>query len=139
MGDYNVDGSLDMPSMSIQPILAAFEPDEDLNLAGQAELHATFHGPLKDKTQFQAQVKIPVLKVAYGNTIQLAASPIEADYQDGSVRLQPVNIRGTDTDLNIQGAFPVYGSDAAALQAHGTVDLKLATTLRLQICELQVN
>jgi translocation and assembly module TamB len=127
VGDYNIDGSLNMPSMSIAPILAAFEPDEDLNLTGQAELHATFHGPLKNKNILQAQVKIPTLNVAYGNTIQLAASPIQVDFQQGTIRLQPVTFHGTDTDLNIQGVFPVYGSAPATLQAKGTVDLKLAT------------
>jgi len=129
VGDYNIDGSLDMPSMSIAPILAAFEPDEDLNLTGQAELHATFHGPLKSKNLLQAQVKIPVLKVAYAKTIQVAATPIQADYQNGSIHLQPVTLQGTGTDLNIQGVFPVNGSGPATLQAKGTVDLKLATIL----------
>lgn len=124
-GDYLVDGSLDTPAIPIQPLLAAFAPGEDANITGQVELHATIHGPLKNKNQLQVQVKVPILKAAYGNTIQLAASPIQADYKEGLVRLQPVNIRGTDTELNIQGAFPIGGNAPASLQAHGSVDLQI--------------
>lgn len=125
-GDYLVDGSLDTPTIPIQPLLAAYAPGEGTNLTGQVELHATLHGPLKNKNQLEAHVRIPVFKVAYGNSVNLAASPIQADYQDGSVRLQPVTIRGTDTELNIQGAFPIGNLTPASLRAHGTVNLQIA-------------
>jgi translocation and assembly module TamB len=71
----------------------------------------------------EAHAKIPVLKVAY-NAINLAATPIQADFQNGTLTLQPVTIRGTDTQLSVQGVFPVIGSGAPAqLKAQGTVNL----------------
>jgi translocation and assembly module TamB len=124
--DYLIDGSLDTPVVPIQPLLAAFAPEESTNVTGQMELHANIHGPLKNRNQLRAQIKLPVLKVAYGNSLQLEASPIQADYQEGLARLQPVTIRGTDTELNVQGAFPVGGHAPASLQAHGSVDLQIA-------------
>lgn len=125
-GDYRIDGTVDTPAIPIQTLLAAYAPAEGENITGQVELHAAIDGPLKNRNQLQAHIKLPVLKVAYGNAIQLQASPIQADYQEGLVRLQPVTIRGTDTELNIQGAFPVGGGAQASLQAHGSVDMRIA-------------
>ena len=125
-GNYMIDASLDTPAISLQPFLAAYAPGEAANLTGQTELHATIHGPLKDETQLQAHLKLPLLKIDYGNAIQLAASPIQADYTGGMIRLQPTTIHGTDTNLSIQGAFPAGGNAPATLQAHGSIDLKIA-------------
>lgn len=125
-GDYRIDGTVDTPAIPIETLLAAYAPAEGENITGQVELHAAIDGPLKKWKQLQAHIKLPVLKVAYGNAIQLQASPIQADYQEGLVRLQPVTIRGTDTELNIQGAFPVGGGTQASLQAHGSVDMRIA-------------
>lgn len=125
-GDFQIDGSLDTPAIPIEPLLAAYAPEEDADLTGQVEMHATIHGPLKNKNLLQAHLKIPLLKVEYGKVVQLEASPIQADYQQGLVRLQPVTIRGTDTELNLQGAFPASGEAPASLQAHGSIDLRMA-------------
>ncbi len=126
-GDYQIDASLDTGALPIEPLLAAYEPEEQAGMTGQFELHVTAHGPLKNKNQMQAQVKIPVLKIAYNNNaIQLAASPVEADYANGVVRLQPVTLKGTDTELNVQGAFPLGSQEPASLQAHGAINLAIA-------------
>lgn len=126
-GDYPIDASLDTKAFPLQPVLAAYAPDEADQVNGETEVHATLRGPLKDKNELEAHVTIPVLKMGYSNTIQLAAaSPIRVDYKNGVVALQPASIRGTDTDLELQATVPVTGTDSMALQAHGTVDLQIA-------------
>lgn len=125
-GGYQIDGSIDTPAVPLEPLLAAYAPDADTNLSGQVELHASIHGPLKDRNKLQAQIRVPVLKVSYGNSVQLSASPVQADYRDGLIRLQPVSIRGTDTQLDLQGEFPVTGRAPAALKAHGSINLQIA-------------
>jgi len=125
-GDYRIDGSLDTPAIPIQSLLAAYAPGADANVTGQVEVHAAIDGPLKNRNRLQAHVKLPILKIAYGNAIQLQASPIQADYQDGLVRLQPVTVRGTDTELSLRGAFPVGSHAPASLQAHGSIDMRIA-------------
>ena len=123
--DDLADASLDSQPISLEPILAAFAPDEEPALSGQAEIHLTLHGPLKDARQLKVHVKLPVLKLAYNNTVQLGASPVQADLQNGIVTLQPTTIRGTDTELNVQGSFPVGTQAPASLKAHGTVNLQI--------------
>src|SRR6202040_4303284 len=88
-GDYPAH-ALPVPQMiPLQPIFAIYAPAQADDLTGQTELHATLHGPLKNKNLLEAHVTIPTLKLAYSNTIQLAeTSPIHVDYKDTKITLQ---------------------------------------------------
>ncbi|HEX4320121.1 MAG TPA: translocation/assembly module TamB domain-containing protein [Acidobacteriaceae bacterium] len=129
-GDYMADASLDTQSIPFQPLLAVYAPEQAENLSGQAELHARLHGPLKNRNLLEAHLDVPVLKMGYGNNIQLAAaSPIHVDYKAGVVTLQRATIRGTDTELQLEGSIPVGASvNTAPMSATllGTVNLQLA-------------
>lgn len=126
-GDYVADATLDTQGIPLGPLLAVYAPDQAANVTGQTELHATLHGPLKNKRQLEGHVTIPVLKLAYGDTVQLAASaPIHVDYKDEIINVQRSSIRGTDTDLQFQGTVPISGSAPMSLLLLGTVDLQLA-------------
>jgi translocation and assembly module TamB len=124
--DFQTDAILDTKAFPLAPLLAAYAPDEASSINGETEIHATLHGPLKNKNLLEAHVSIPVLKVGYASTVQLAAAaPIQIDYKNGVVTLQPTSIRGTDTDLQLQAAVPVNGNGPMALLARGTVNLQL--------------
>ncbi len=125
-GDYLIDASVDTQSIPLEPLLAVYAP-QITNLSGQTEIHATLHGPLKRKQLLEGHVTLPVLKMAYGNTVQLAAaSPIVADYRNGVFTLQRSSIQGTDTNLQFEGSIPVTGSGPRSIVLLGTVNLKLA-------------
>lgn len=129
-GDYLSDVSFDTQALPLQPLLAIYAPDEAADVSGETEIHATLHGPLKEKDKLEAQVTVPELKVGYGKAIQLAAtSPIRVDYKEGTMHLQPATIRGTGTDVQIQGSIPIGGAAPMSLQAHGSVDLRLVQLL----------
>ncbi len=126
-GDYPADATLDTQGIPLGPLLAVYAPDQTANLKGQTELHATLHGPLKNKQQLEAHVTIPVLKLAYGDNVQLAATgPIHVDYKEGTINVQRSSIRGTDTDLQFQGTIPTTGNAPMSLLLLGTIDLHLA-------------
>jgi translocation and assembly module TamB len=126
-GDYETTATLDTPPIALQPILAIYAPDEAEDVSGQTELHATLRGPLKDKARLEAHVTIPTLQVNYNNLVQMGAvSPIHLDFANGVLALQKTQIRGTDTDLQLQGAFPMNSSAPISLLVLGTVNLKLA-------------
>jgi translocation and assembly module TamB len=127
IGDYLADASFDTQALPLQPFLAAYAPEDASGVSGQAEIHAQLHGPLKNKNQLQAHVTVPILKLAYNNSVELAAaSPIHADFQNGVFNLQPATIRGTDTDLELQGSFPVNSGAPMSLKAKGNVNLQIA-------------
>lgn len=126
-GNEMADATVDTPTISLAPIFSIYAPEEVPALSGEAELHATLHGPLKNLRQLQAHLKLPVLKLAYNKTIEIAASPIQADLENGTATLRPVTLRGTDTELSLQGSFPVGTPKAqASLKAQGSVNLQIA-------------
>jgi translocation and assembly module TamB len=125
--NYLADMTIDTQTIPLQPLLAVYAPDLAADISGQTEVHATLHGPLKDMKHVEAHVTVPVLKLGYSNTIQLAAaSPIHIDYRNGVVDLQRAAIRGTDTDLQLQGSIPTIGNEPMSLLLLGTINLQLA-------------
>ena len=126
-GDYAADATLDTQAIPLQPIFAIYAPEQAADLTGQTEVHATLHGPLKNKKLLEAHITIPTLKLAYTNTIQLAeTSPIRVDYKDTVVTLQPSGLKGTDTDLQFQGSMSTASGAPMSLVLLGTVNLHLA-------------
>ena len=126
-GDYPADATLDTQGIPLQPLVASYAPEQADAVTGQTELHATLHGPLKNKNALEAHVTVPYLKVAYNNNIQLASTaPIHVDYKNSVVAIQRTAIKGTHTDLEFQGSIPVSGNGPMSLLLHGTVNLQLA-------------
>lgn len=126
-GDYLADARLDTQTIPLQPIFAIYAPQQASELSGQTEIHATLHGPLKNKKLLEAHVTVPVLKLAYDNSIQLAeTAPIRADYKDTVLTLQRSGLKGTDTDLQFAGSMPTTKGAPVSLVLLGTVDLHLA-------------
>ena len=129
-GDYQADATVDTQSIALQPLLAAYLPAQADNINGQTELHATLHGPLKDRQRLEAHATIPFLRLAYGTDVQLAANaPIHVDLKDGLVNVERSRISGTDTDLQFQAKVPTTGDTPMSLLLVGTIGLNLAQLL----------
>jgi translocation and assembly module TamB len=127
IGDYLADASLDTQAIDFKPLLAIYAPEQAADISGETEIHATLHGPLKNKNLLEAHVTIPTLKMAYGSNIQLASeNPIHLDYKNGVVDLQRATIKGTDTNLEFQGSMPTAGNAPMSVMLLGTVNLQLA-------------
>ncbi|MGA9673255.1 MAG: translocation/assembly module TamB domain-containing protein [Terracidiphilus sp.] len=125
-GDYPTDATLDTQGIPLGPLIAVYAPQAD-GMTGETEVHATLHGPLRNQRQLEAHVTLPVLKVAYGNTVELAAAaPIHVDYKDEVIKIQRSSIHGTDADLQFEGSIPASGDGPMALMLVGTVNMELA-------------
>jgi translocation and assembly module TamB len=126
-GEYMTEANLDTQPIALGPLLAAYAPSVGQDVTGETEVHATVRGPLKQKDLLTVRVVLPRLHVAYGKSIQLAAtSPVEADYSKGVVALRRTTIQGTDTNLQLQGSLPLHGNAPVSVLLLGTVDLQLA-------------
>lgn len=125
--DYYAQAGLDTQTIPVQAVLAAYAPSQAANITGQTELHGTLRGPLKNKALLDAHITIPTLQVNYKNTVQIgAASPIHMDLSNGVLALQRTTLRGTDTNLELQGAVPINNRGPMSLLLQGTVNLQLA-------------
>jgi translocation and assembly module TamB len=124
-GDYYAEGSVDTTSIPLDLLLATYAPSVPEGFHGQTEFHATFKGPLKDKSQLEAHLTIPTLNASYQSLEIAAAGPIHADYVHSILTLQPAEIRGTGTSLRVQGSIPFAGTTAPSLTASGTIDAQV--------------
>jgi translocation and assembly module TamB len=125
-GDYMADATLDTQGIPLGPVITVYAPQAN-GVTGETEVHATLHGPLRNQKQLEAHVTLPLLKVAYGNSVELAATaPIHVDYKDGVINVQRFSIHGTETDLQLEGSAPVSGDGPMALMLVGSVNMHLA-------------
>jgi len=126
-GDYETDATLDTQNIPLQPIVAVYSPANAATLSGATELHATVHGPIKNKSALQAHVTIPYLNVDYNKSIHLAAAaPIHADYANSVLTVQHSAIKGTDTNLEFQASVPIGSTAPMSLLLKGDIDMALA-------------
>jgi len=127
IGDYPADASIDTQGVPLAPFFAIFAPRAGSSVSGQTELHAILRGPLKDRPRLEGHAVLPVLKLAYGDGIQLAATaPIHIDYKNGVIDVQRAEIKGTGTDIQIQGSIPTVGNAPITLSLNGTTNMQLA-------------
>ncbi|HZU41840.1 MAG TPA: translocation/assembly module TamB domain-containing protein [Terriglobales bacterium] len=132
-GDKYATLRLDTRGIALQTLLAVYLPQQSSNLKGELELHATASGPVSTPAAMQATLNIPVFYVTY-NQLQIgAAAPIRADYRNGAVTLDRTELKGTGTDIVLQGTYPVKGNAPASFTATGGVDLGIARLLNPEL------
>ncbi|HXY09821.1 MAG TPA: translocation/assembly module TamB domain-containing protein [Terriglobales bacterium] len=124
-GGYYTEASLDTTKIPLQPLLATYEPSVPEGFEGATELHASFKGPLKDRSHMAIQVTIPLLTASYQGMQIENAEPLRAEYANSVLVLQPGEIRGTDTSLRVQGRIPLEGKGTMSVNVQGSVNLRL--------------
>jgi translocation and assembly module TamB len=128
-GDYETDAAIDTGTIPLDVLMATYAPSVPPGFQGQAELHATLKGPLKDKSRVEAHISIPVLKASYQSLEVGITRPIQADYANSVVTLREAEFRGTGTSLRVQGKVPIGGDTAPTLTAQGSVDVRILRIL----------
>lgn len=125
-GDYNGNATLDVREVPVGALIASYIPGAPPNLTGQTEVHATVSGPLRNPALMQAHVEIPTFNLAYQSVNIALARPLRLDYRQGIATLEQTELKGTGTDLTLQGVIPVKGSSTAFnITANGGIDLSL--------------
>ncbi len=124
-GDYNVDASFDTGTVPLEVLLASFMTSVPEGFHGQSEYHATIKGPLKKRALLTAHLSVPVFNGSYQGLTIAAAHPIEADYSQDVLTVLPAELRGTGTDLQLQGSLPFAGSANPSLTAKGSLDVRV--------------
>jgi translocation and assembly module TamB len=128
-GNYYTEAVIDTNTVPLDALMATYAPTVPQDFKGQTELHVTLKGPLKDRSQVEAHLSIPVLNASYQSLQIGIASPIRADYANSVITLQPAEIRGTGTSLHLQGELPIGGTSSPTLTANGSVDVRILKIL----------
>ena len=124
-GGYYTEAVIDTNTVPLDALLATYAPSIPKGFQGHTELHATLKGPLKDKSQIEAHLSIPVFNASYQSLQIGIAGPIRADYANSVVTLQPAEFRGTGTSLRLQGSLPIGGTAPPTLSANGSIDVRI--------------
>jgi translocation and assembly module TamB len=124
-GDYCTEAAIDTGTVPLDVLMATYAKGAPQGFIGQTEFHATLKGPLKETSQIEAHLTIPVFKASYQSLEIGLADAIRADYLKSVVTLQPAEIRGTGTSLKIQGRLPIGGTAEPTLSAQGLIDLRI--------------
>ncbi|MCU1239781.1 MAG: hypothetical protein JWO71_507 [Candidatus Acidoferrum typicum] len=131
VGQYQTDATVDVRALPIGPLLAKHSTTTGAaqDLQGFAEIHASLKGPLKDTARLNGRLEIPRLNLAYKN-IQLANDgPLRIRYQSGVATIEQARIKGTGTDLSLQGVVPVQSAIPLNVSAKGGIDVQLLQLL----------
>jgi translocation and assembly module TamB len=131
VGQYQTDTTVDVRALPVGPLLAKHSTTTGAaqDLQGFTEIHASLKGPLKDPAGLNGRLEIPRLNLAYKN-IQLANDgPLRILYQSGVATFEQARIKGTGTDLSIQGVVPVQSTVPLNVSAKGGIDVELLQLL----------
>jgi translocation and assembly module TamB len=131
VGQYQTDATVDVRALPIGPLLAKHSTTTGApqDLQGFTEIHASLKGPLKDPSRLNGHLEIPRLNLAYKN-IQLANDgPLRIRYQNGVATVEQAQIKGTGTDLSLQGVVPVQSTIPLNVSAKGGIDVQLLQLL----------
>ena len=126
-GAYETNANIDVRALPIGPLLAqrSATTGTTQDLQGFTEIHASLNGPLKEPARLQGRVEIPRLNFAYQN-IQLANDgPLRITYRNGVATIEQARIRGTGSDLTLQGVVPVQSAVPLNVSAKGALDVTL--------------
>jgi translocation and assembly module TamB len=129
-GEYQTSASLDVRALPLGPLLASYVSGSRPSMQGQTEIHAQLVGPLKNPEQILAHVEIPSFNLAYQSANIALVHPLRLDYRAGIATLQQTELKGTGTDLTLQGVIPIKTTSTAFnIAANGSVDLSLLQTM----------
>ena len=123
-GDYPATATLAVRAIPVAVVLAHYLT-RNQKIQGQAELHASLNGPLKNPYAIAAQLEIPTLNINYQAAQLALASPLRMNYRNGVATLEQTELKGTGTNLSLKGVIPIKAAVPLNVSANGTVDLSL--------------
>lgn len=123
--DYQTDIKVSTGTIEAGPLLAAYTPSIPENFKCQTGLQAWLKGPLKEPSRIEAQIQIPTLRLSYQSMQISSVSPITAHYHNGTIVLDPVEMKGMDSDFRLQATVPWKDSEPIKASATGTIDLHI--------------
>jgi translocation and assembly module TamB len=126
--DYETQASLQFSKFDIGALLKLLKVT---GINGQSALEgkATISGPLTHLDKLQGDARLNELAVAIEGVHLASKGSVHATLGGGIVRLDPLEITGEDTDLNIHGSLAIAGKRQLDLIADGSVNLRLAESI----------
>jgi translocation and assembly module TamB len=126
--DYTTQAKIEFSDFNIASLLeAAHVP----GLTGQSALAGTvtIEGPLAHLDQLRGDARLQSLAVTLSGVHLASDGPVHATLASSRVNLDPLHVKGEETDLHAQGSLDFKANRRLDFAANGSINLKLAESL----------
>jgi len=122
---YPVNGKVSIKNIDLDPFLLAALHMNEFSGHANADGDISVNGFLNEPQKVVVEAQFSRLTMNYANVHLENASPVHFRSTKDSLEIEPVTLRGTDTNLQISGSVQFAGRRSVALHLNGALDLRL--------------
>jgi translocation and assembly module TamB len=124
---YPLSGKVSIKSIDLDPFLLTALHLKEFSGHANADGDISVNGSLKQPESIVVDAKFSRLAMNYSNVRLENSGPVHFRSTKDSLEIDPVTLRGADTDLQIAGSVQFAGRRAVVLRLNGALDLRLIT------------
>jgi translocation and assembly module TamB len=122
---YPLSGKVSIKNIDLDPFLLAALHLKEFSGHANADGDISFNGSLKQPQSIIVDANLSRLSMNYANVRLVNSGPVHFRSTKDSLEIDPVTLRGTDTNLQIAGSVQFAGRRAVGLRLNGALDLRL--------------
>jgi translocation and assembly module TamB len=122
---YPLSGKLSIKNIDLDPFLLTAFHLKEFSGHANADGDISINGSLKQPENIIVDANLSRLAMNYANVRLENTSPVHFRSTKNSLEIDPVTLRGADTNLQIAGLVQFAGRRAVGLRLNGALDLRL--------------
>ena len=126
-GPYPLSGKVSIKNIDLDPFLLTALHLKSFDGHANADGDIALNGSLKEPQSIVVDANLSRLAMNYANVKLENSGPVHFRSTKDSLEIDPVTLRGTDTNLQIAGSVQFGGRRTIGLRLNGSLDLRLIT------------
>ncbi len=122
---YPLSGKVSIKNINLDPFLLTALHLKEFSGHANADGDISLHGALQQPESIVVEANLSRLAMNYANVRLENAGPVHFRSTKNTLEIDPVTLRGVDTDLRIAGAVQFAGRRTVGLRLNGALDLRL--------------
>ena len=122
---YPLNGKVSIKNINLDPFLLTALHLKEFSGHANADGDISLNGSLKQPQSIIVDANLSRLTMNYANVRLENTGPVHFRSTKDSLEIDPVTLRGTDTNLQIAGSVQFAGRRAVGLRLNGDLDLRL--------------
>jgi translocation and assembly module TamB len=124
---YPLSGKISIKNIDLDPFLLTALHLKEFNGHANADGDISVNGSLKQLPNIIVEANLSRLAMNYANVRLENSGPVHFRSTKNSLEIDPVTLRGADTNLEVAGSVQFAGRRAVGLRLNGALDLRLIT------------
>jgi translocation and assembly module TamB len=124
---YPLSGKVSIKNIDLDPFLLTALHLKEFSGHANADGDISINGSLKQPQSIIVDANLSRLAMNYANVRLENNGPVHFRSMKDSLEIDPVTLRGTDTNLQIAGSVQFAGRGSVGLRLNGALDLRLIT------------